>query len=104
VREFLTVDEALSVLDYSSDDVHCFISNGMALIGGDWSTKEVKDYMENAIAIEIAKPDGMARNMKHGLCVWGNENMQDCRFFQTDEDKLRAWEALHGKEKDRKYG
>lgn len=103
-RDFLTTHEALALLDYTSDDVHCFISNGRVLIGGDWSKEEIKNYMDNSLAIEIAVTDGMARGMKHGICVWPNENPQDCRFFQTNEEKLRAYERQYGKVSEPKYG
>jgi len=93
-RFFISPEEALGLLDYSANDVHVFIANGMGMIVGcDWSTSEIKKLLENPKHhIEIADPAGVARSMKHGISVDINGNPQDNRFLCTDEDKLKEFE------------
>lgn len=93
-RLFISPEEALGLLDYSANDVHVFIANGMGMIVGcDWSTENIKELLHNSKHhIEIADPDGMARSMKHGISVDINGNAQDNRFLCTDEDKLKEFE------------
>lgn len=93
-RFFITVDEAISLLDYSADDVHVFIANGMGmLIGCDWQIPEIINLLENAKHIEIA--GGVARSMKHAICVHINNDDQENRFLASNEDKLIAFEEIH---------
>lgn len=98
IRNFLTPDEALSVIDISADDVHVFSNNAMGmLIGCDWSLESIKDLFENrALYIERCDPNGYARAMKHGICVVEKNNQR--WFIATNEDNLKTYEQQHCKE------
>lgn len=98
-RLFLTPEEVYKLVEYNKDDdtVHVFIANGMGIIiGADWGFHEFKNLIEKeAITIEVANREGVARSMKHGIAVTINNNQQDNHFIATNEDALRAFEELY---------
>ncbi len=66
-RIFLTVQEALDLLD-DGEEVHSFASPaGGMLLGADWSRAEAIAAIENAKTREVAGP--AAQGMKHGLAI-----------------------------------
>lgn len=98
-RLFLTPPEAYDMLVIDNDNVHVFIATGMGVIvGADWSVDSIKDLLSKSPGIEIADPEGIARAMKHGVCVAINDNAQENHFLQAHEDKLKAFEEVYRKE------
>ena len=97
IRNFLTADEALSVIDISADDVHVFMNPNGMLIGADWSLGEIKNLINRCYYIERCAPDGMARKMNHGISIVTPQD-KERYFIATNEDNLKAYEEKHCKE------
>lgn len=84
----LTIDEAVSALD-GDDTVHCYLDVGMALIGADWSRKEVLEFLAGADWITIGA--GMCRGMNHAVIA---RNDGKVRLFASKADRLAEIEQM----------
>ena len=92
-RLFLTLEQALDVLP-KGKEIHCFINDGLGLIGADWNKEKVKDALKNAEIIEIGGEQCKA--LGHALvCIPQNAKKQsDLYFFQSDKEKVDYYEKL----------
>ena len=81
-RQFLTIREAIALLD-DGDEIHVFCNpQAGTLLGADWSRKEVLDAIEKASFREVTGP--MAQKVNHGLAI-ANEHGQ--WFIKTKKPK-----------------
>ena len=84
-RIFLTVEEALALLD-DGEEVHSFASPaGGVLIGADWSREDAIKAIENAKTREVAGP--AAQGMKHGLAIMTSTGYY---FLKTKTARMTA--------------
>ncbi len=88
-RLMVTPEEALS---FMVEPYHSFVSCGLGLLGCDSSLELIEDLLKNAKYIEIACTDGVARAMKHGLCV--HLDGVDY-FYEADEELLKSYEEKY---------
>lgn len=88
-RVTLTPDDALSVLDWQDDEVHCFVNPGVGmLVGADHERASVEKLFRTTNWLELA--GDQARQMKHGVVA---RDRIGFLFFATDEAKLAALES-----------